>query len=362
MILIAPDKFKGTLTSAQVGRAIADALGPRCPSAPCQMADGGEGTAATLAAMLDLSAATVEGFNSMMEPIGPVTYFVDKRGSTVALDAASVLSLTLIDRPDVMHATSRPLGLLLAEIARRHTGAHILLGIGGTSTCDGGIGMLQALGARFNNSDRPVTPLDTVESVDLSRLATLPPVTVLSDVDVKLGQALDFAAQKGAARDDMPVLGRFLDRLDRLYPRPAGGDSMGAGAAGGIGLALARCLGATMTSGAGTIVGMLEERLDFTPGLVITGEGCLDSQSPMGKLPWLIARRFHRRSTPVVAVAGCVAPDYVDDGTFDLIIDCSRYSLPGERLDTATARRRLVSAITHNLDNINHLSNSSKNI
>ena len=158
MIIIAPDKFKGTMTAPDVAATIADVLDDSIPCRLCPMADGGEGTAATLAAINGMKAMTIGGFNSLMQPVGDVAYYVSPDGgggSTVALDCATVLSLTLLDRPDVMHASSMALGLMMAGIARRHPGARMLLGVGGTSTCDGGAGMLQGLGARFAGINRP---------------------------------------------------------------------------------------------------------------------------------------------------------------------------------------------------------------
>lgn len=362
MIIIAPDKFKGTMTAPDVAATIADVLDGSMPCRLCPMADGGEGTAATLAALHGMKAMTIGGFNSLMQPVGDVAYYVSPDGdgggggATVALDCATVLSLTLLDRPDVMHASSMALGLMMAGIARRHPGARMLLGVGGTSTCDGGAGMLQGLGARFAGINRPVTPLDTVTAVDLAPMTSLPPVTALCDVDVPLAGALDFAAQKGARADDMPVLARFLSAIDRCYP---GRDvpTPSAGAAGGIGLALARCLGATIVDGADAFVRTITSRPDMaSPALVITGEGRLDRQTAMGKLPSRIARHYRARSVPTVVVAGSVAPD-APVGHFDLVIDCSRYALPGEPLTPSTARRRLRDAIAHNLPALLRLAN-----
>ena len=216
MIMVAPDKFKGTLTAGEVTALISDALVEAFPGAGilrCPMADGGEGTAEIIARNLGLSPATTTGHDAMMHDI-EIGFF--KNGDTCAVDAAAIVGLAMLAplplRP--WEASTYGLGEFILEMLRQGF-KRIIICIGGTATVDAGAGMLQALGARFLDvegnqiSVRPITAanLSSIYSIDFSGIDRNPikeAVTALADVDVPLlpsceGEmsALDFAPQKG---------------------------------------------------------------------------------------------------------------------------------------------------------------------
>lgn len=321
-IIVATDKYKGTFSSREATHEIAETLRTflaylekDCEIVEKPLADGGEGTAETLGELMGSFRGELRGMTSR-----PVVFYVvdDKKG--VVIDCSSVLSLTMVpeeERGRILEASSFNAGVLIRVIDEVIHPERIYLGVGGTSTADGGAGMLQALGARFYTFDRrlidrPVSPRDKIVDVDFSDIKPMN-ITALCDVDVPLlpregvaGSSLDFAWQKGMTDENRPEIERFLRSLDFFYPPRENSRSEGAG--GGIGMALSRVMGAEMVDGAQFILersGIFEEE----PDLIITGEGRLDGQSAMGKLPYRLATEGRRLGIPVVAIAGEITSD-----------------------------------------------------
>ncbi|AZH84748.1 glycerate kinase [Plantibacter sp. PA-3-X8] len=307
-IVIAPDSFKGTATAAEVAEAIADGwrtIRPDDLLHSLPMADGGEGT-------LDAFAAAVPG--ARRHPItvtGPVGGPVDAEwlelpdGSAV-VELAQTSGLTLLDPLQPFAAHTVGFGEAIAA-ALDHGARRLLLAIGGSSSTDGGAGLLTALGARLVDADGgPVAPgnagLSTLRDIDTAGLRALPPdgAVILSDVTNPLlgdrGAAAVFGPQKGATTADVAVLdtnlARFVsraaevfgtDRAERAAAEP------GAGAAGGAGYGLL-LWGATATSGArgvGEAIALPEAAA--TASIVITGEGRFDDQTADGKVASWVA-------------------------------------------------------------------------
>ncbi len=323
MILIATDKFKGTLTAAEATYIIKDALTARYPDEEIiaiPVADGGEGTAEVIARFRGMTARKLPGRNAVGKPI-TATYYADGHG-TVALDAATVLGLTLVaeaDR-DVMRATSAPLGQLLKEIILAENPREIYLGIGGTATSDGGAGMLQALGATLTGIDGAVSPenLAAVTAVDLSTMMPLPAMHLLCDVDVPLvadgaaPSAMTFAPQKGLRPDQASALRAALSHWSTLIGRNASFS----GAGGGLISALIHRY--RPEYGADTVLAL--SGIDaLQPRLVVTGEGCVDEQSVMGKITGRIAAYARRKGARVIAIGGMTKPSPALDETFDAV-------------------------------------------
>jgi glycerate kinase len=321
-VVIAPDKFKGSLTAAEVASRVAAGLargGFTGPTVRLPVADGGDGTvAAAAAAGFRPAAVQVHGPAG-----GTVTAAYALRGGTAVIEAAQACGLTLLPpgRPAPLTATSRGVGELI--LAARAAGARrIVLGVGGVATTDGGAGLLQALGARLRDAAGHELPpggaaLRELAALDLSGLADLSGVEFLlaSDVDNPLlgpaGAAAVYGPQKGASAADLPVLEaglrRWADLAEAGIPGPPLRDAPGAGAAGGLGFAALRFLGARMRPG----IELLLELASFPAQLdgarlVITGEGSLDAQTLRGKAPAGVARAAgaHHPAVPVVAVAG----------------------------------------------------------
>jgi glycerate kinase len=315
-VVVAPDKFKGSLTAAQVGAAVRAGLLAVQPDLVIQVlpvADGGDGT---------LDAAVGAGFRrvpvDVSGPTGtPVAAAIAVKDDTAVVELALASGLVLLppDRLEPLAASSFGTGeLIRAALDRGCT--RILLGVGGSASTDGGAGMLQALGLRFLDADGVELPpgggaLERLASVDRSgldrRLATAE-VVVATDVDNPLlgpkGAAHTYGPQKGATPDDVERLDRGLGRLAELLD-PAGADVPGAGAAGGVGYAAMSVLGAIPRPGIDVVLDLVDFRAAIVGArLVITGEGRLDEQTLHGKAPAGVATAAVAAGVPVVAVSG----------------------------------------------------------
>ncbi|MFD5383724.1 glycerate kinase [Streptomyces sp. NPDC127074] len=321
-VLIAADKFKGSLTAAQVAERLTAGLrraAPHASVASVPVADGGDGT---------VDAAAVAGFDRheirVTGPVGkPVTaaYALRDGAAVVEMAEASGLRHLPADVFAPLTATSYGTGEVLR--AALDAGARsIALGVGGSATTDGGAGMLSALGARFlEASGALVGPggaaLARLAKADLSGLdARLAEVDLVlaSDVDNPLlgpkGAAAVYGPQKGASPQEVDI----LDDALRHYARTCGALAMaaepGAGAAGGLGFGALTALRARFRPGVEVMLDLLgfDEAL-AQADLVITGEGSLDAQTLHGKAPAGVASRARARGLPVVAVCGRLSLD-----------------------------------------------------
>jgi glycerate kinase len=319
-IVVAPDKFKGSLPATQVAAAIAAGLHAGLPGAEVvtiPVADGGEGTVdAAVAAGFERVPVTAAG------PAGdPVRASYARRGEVAVVELAGVCGLARLPggRPAPLTASSFGAGEVLR--AALEAGARrIIVGVGGSASTDGGAGLLQALGARvLDTSSEPVRPggagLRDVATLDLTRVhQALHPAGVIlaADVDNPLtgpdGAAEVYGPQKGASPAEVALLDEGLRRWAAVVATAVGRDwsrAPGAGAAGGVGFGVLAALGATRRPGVELVLDLagFETALDGAD-LVITGEGSLDAQSLAGKAPVGVARAAARRGIEVVAVAG----------------------------------------------------------
>lgn len=311
-IVIAPDKFKGTLSSAEAAVAMRDGVRQVCPDAEVYivpMADGGEGTADILGPEMNFTRHT-----AVIHPPLPglpktnATYYYSAAERAVLFDSATAVGLTLIppEKRDIMHASSAPIGELLEIIRSRHDIDSAFIGLGGTATCDAGMGMVFYLA---------------------KHKVPLPSIVGLYDAGVPLfaeagkPSALSFARQKGAGDSEMALLDRRLRKAAAIMPagNPA---TPGAGAAGGLGFAIL-ALGGKLCPGVDVVAGNRISRLN--PDIVITGEGRIDSQSAMGKVLSYFIEYRQRYGTPVLAVGGCVAPDNGIGQYFSEIVASDQY-------------------------------------
>jgi glycerate kinase len=321
-VLIAPDKFKGSLTAAEVAAHVAAGLRRAVPGAATvelPVADGGDGT---------VDAAVAAGFaRREAEVTGPtgqrVTAAFALRDGTAVIEAAQACGLALqasLTGGELapLTATSRGVGELI--LAAAGAGAdRIVLGIGGVATNDGGAGLAQALGARLlDDAGQDLPPgggaLARLAGLDLPDLAALPDIEIASDVDNPLlgpaGAAAVYGPQKGASPADVRLLDSALSRWADIAEDAAGvrmRDEPGAGAAGGLGFAALLLLRARLRPGIELLLDMLgfAGHLDGAD-LVITGEGALDEQTLRGKAPAGVARAAaaHQPPVPVIAVCG----------------------------------------------------------
>jgi glycerate kinase len=325
-ILIAPDKFKGSLTALQVAGAIEAGMREVFPEAVYRklpVADGGEGTVRALADALggELAEVRVTG------PLGdPVDAHYGRCGdlAVVEMAAASGLALMPEARRDPLAATTYGTGELIRHALDRGA-RRLVLGVGGSATNDGGAGMLQALGARLLDARgrdlaRGGAALVQLERIDLSgldpRLAACE-VQVAVDVDNPLlgprGASTVFGPQKGATPDMVRQLEASLQRYAEVVARDRQADIArmpGGGAGGGIAAAMAVFLHGRLRPGieiVADIVGLEQAVRDAD--LVVTGEGRIDGQSAGGKAPVGVARIARRQGKPVIAIGGSLAPD-----------------------------------------------------
>jgi glycerate kinase len=319
-VVVAPDKFKGSLTAAQVAARVAAGLARAAPGveiAQVPVADGGDGTLdAALSAGHRRVPVRAEG------PTGkPVDTAYAERDGVAVVELADVSGLRRLPggRPAPLTASSYGTGQVLR--AALDAGCRrIVLGIGGSACTDGGAGMVQALGGRLLDArggevGRGGAALGGVRSLNLSSLHPALPqteVVVASDVDNPLlgprGAAAVYGPQKGASPADVAELDAALARWAEAVHRATGVDAAGtpgAGAAGGVGFAALAVLGARLQPG----IDLILELVGFPAalpgtGLVVTGEGSLDAQTLHGKTPAGVAAAARSAGIPVVAVAG----------------------------------------------------------
>ena len=320
-VVIAPDKFKGTLTAAQVAAHVAAGLErarPGLGTVQVPVADGGDGT---------VDAAEAAGFRrveiGVRGPTGkPVTAAFGFSEGTAVIEAAQACGLSKLPGGALapLTASSRGVGELILAAARMRA-KRIVLGLGGVATTDGGAGMVRAFGARLLDETSTELPpggaaLGRLHQLDLSKLRDLSSIEfiVAGDVDNPLlgvhGAATVYAPQKGATPEDVTFLENGLTHWADTVERALGTehrDDPGAGAAGGLGFAALAFLNAAMRPGIDLMLDLLSfpAKLDDA-SLVITGEGALDLQTLHGKAPAGVAQATAALSagTPVIAVAG----------------------------------------------------------
>lgn len=383
-VLLAIDSFKGSVSSAQAEKAVAEGVRRVWPDAELSalpLADGGEGTLDAIAARGgELSTCEVAG------PLGDrvsARMLVDDEHDSAVIEMAEAAGIgySPCTESAALAASTYGVGELILRAVR--AGAKtIYIGLGGSATNDGGAGMLQALGAhlvdeRGCNIAPGLAGLEHVASIDLTpalRALNGARAIVLSDVENPLvgrrGALAVFGGQKGLPTGDAEALGKYdswmvgygrlLDtaiaraRAQKLLRTPEGARTFGsvlgvpgAGAAGGLGAALL-ALGAELRSGVETVLDLIgfDERVRVVD-LVITGEGNMDEQSAAGKAPVGVARRAKRYGKPVVAVVGGRADnlDAVYGQGVDLVLPVCRRPMPlDQALDPQEAIANLICA------------------
>ncbi|WP_394167586.1 glycerate kinase [Photobacterium piscicola] len=327
-IIIAPDSYKESLTAMEVATAIEAGFRQVMPMAEyikLPMADGGEGTVQSL---VDASNGTIIE-HAVTGPLGgQVNAFFglmgDGKTAVIEMAAASGLHLVSPEQRNPMLTTSFGTGeLILAALDQGVD--HIIVGIGGSATNDGGIGMAQALGVQLLDSNgqalkfggQALAQLATIDITTVDpRLANIK-LEVACDVDNPLcgekGASQVFGPQKGATPAMVAALDQHLAHYAAIIKQDLGVDiknTAGAGAAGGMGAALLGLFNAQLRSGIEIVIdavnlGDIVQDAD----LVITGEGRIDSQTIHGKTPIGVARTAKQYHKPVIGIAGCLSQD-----------------------------------------------------
>jgi glycerate 2-kinase len=334
-LLIAPDKFRGTLTARQAAEAFETGWRRGRPAdsydlAP--LADGGEGTLETLVDAMDgtIIPAKVRGpMGEEVEAAFGIAESAAGRVGVVEMARASGLALISPARRDPGRATTFGTGELI-RAALDHSPTRLVVCIGGSATNDGGVGMAEALGARFSTPSgepmeaggRALRNLAGIDVTGLDPRLRRVRISVASDVDNPLcgptGASSTYGPQKGASAEDVRELDGALAHLAAIVQRDLGidlKDEPGAGAAGGLGFGLMAFCGARLRPGIDVVMEAvgLEHRLALAD-LVVTGEGKLDEQSLHGKVPAGVLRLAREANTPVLIVCGVaeVRPEGAD--------------------------------------------------
>ena len=327
-VVVAIDSLKGSLSSIEAGMAIRDGVLAAKPDAEVivkPLADGGEGT----------TDALIEGMNgkridlTVTGPMGtPVNayygYLADSHTAVMEMASAAGITLVPAAEKNPLLATSFGVGEVMNDALQRGC-RNFIIGIGGSATNDGGIGMLKALGVRFldeNGEDAGEggQALAKVTQIDVSGLNPLLKecqIQVACDVNNPLcgenGSTYVYGPQKGVTEDMKKPLDEDMAHFAMVTSETLGNDyhdTPGAGAAGGLGFAFLSYIGATLTPGIELILDAvkLEQELP-NADIVVTGEGCLDFQTAMGKAPVGVARLAKKYHAKVIAFAGSVTKE-----------------------------------------------------
>ena len=326
-ILIAPDKFKGTLDAREVAQNIAKGLGDVLSDADIEiipMADGGEGTAEAICDARGCSWVQCKAHDPLGREIYARYGWIDqeKLAVTEMSEAAGMRRLSESER-DPIRATTFGVGEMLLDATKR--GANeIVIGLGGSATNDGGFGMARALGFRFlgagDREIKRVVELALLERIqrpkgreELKRRRIIAAVDVKNPLLGENGATQVFGPQKGASKSDLDNLERALTKLADVVAIEFGfdyRDEAGAGAAGGLGFGLLSFCDATIRPGFQVVaeaVGLELKMKDVD--VVITGEGSLDRQTLEGKTPVGVARLARKFGKPVFAFVGRATKD-----------------------------------------------------
>lgn len=364
-VTIATDSFKGSLSAREASEVLAE--GVRSAVGECRVevvpvADGGEGTAELITVARGGGFVRVATHDALRRPL--VARYGWCEGVAV-MDVASAAGLTHLspDERNPLRTTSLGVGEMMADAVRR--GAHeILLGVGGSATNDCAMGLLEGLGCRFTDSSGEVLEgcgemLERVASIDLSGVSEelrerKIKVTLVTDVTTPLlgpeGATRTFAPQKGASEIDVERLEKGVEHFAEVVREALGVDmrqTVGGGAAGGIAAALWALLGAEIRHGVDVVLEAVElERRAAGSALLITGEGRVDNQTLMGKVPMGVLAVGRGLGVPTVAVGGKVLrSDELDGAGFALIVEATPEDMPlEEALRPEVARENLRAA------------------
>ena len=367
VILIACDKFKGTLTAAEACAAVAAGILEIWPKALCvlrPMADGGEGTSRVISEALNGSwhTAEVTGPDGNLVQAG-FAMLPSTRTAVLEMSEASGLKLVLPAHRNPWRFNTAGTGQLMQKAIELEA-QHVVVGIGGSATNDGGSGMAWALGYQFlDESGATMVPcpanLTAIHRIAPPENFKLPPVTAACDVTNPLlgpeGATAVYGPQKGVTLERIPFYEAGLAHLADVVQRDLGVDwknQPGAGAAGGLGFGLMSFCGASSRPGFDLVAEVtgLEEAVRQAD-LVITGEGCLDAQTMHGKGPARVAELARRLGKPVAAVGGIVesaAEPALRTKFHALIATCTQETLalaltqPHQAVADAVAKNRKV--------------------
>ncbi len=323
-IIVCPDSFKGSLSAKEAAEAMSAGIRdvfPEVDVVEIPLSDGGEGLVETLSGVMAGEMMECHVAGPLANRKVTARYLLTDDGTAI-MEMASASGLTLIPERErnPMLTTTLGTGEMIAD-AIRHGARRIIIGLGGSSTCDAGMGMLKALGYKF--LDDKGNPLEGTggnllsvakieKGLDLASLGI--EMKGICDVDNVLfgkdGAAYVFAPQKGATHEEVRLLDEGLRNYAGIFRSELGvslENIKGGGAAGGLGAAVAFLSGGRLYSGIRTVLGLMNfESLIMDADLIITGEGCLDRQSLMGKVVSGVLESAKGRGVAVAAIGGIV--------------------------------------------------------
>ncbi len=369
-IVLAFDSFKGALSAAEACGAAARGLARVAGMAvvACPLSDGGEGFAAAMRLAGGGTARAVAVTGPLFEGVEAELVLLDG-GATAVVESAQACGLGLVPagQRSPLHTTSYGVGELL-RAAEAAGARRVVVGLGGSGTNDGGMGMLAALGWRFLDADDAELPPVGRSLGQVARIVpgAVPQIEIIAACDVTnplfgpTGAASTFAPQKGASESDVEILDAGLRHFAAMSARALGRDlsaEPGAGAAGGLGFALLAYLGATFQPGAALAIEL--SRLDAHlagAACCLTGEGRTDEQTAYGKLPVAVAARCAAAGVPCVALSGALMDDWhrLYGHGFTALLSISQHpqelfeaidETAGNLADAAEAVGRLVAAL-----------------
>ena len=356
-ILIAPDKFKGALNAREVAESIAAGLREVLPDAEIDvapMADGGEGTAEAICDALggswlkckahDPIGREIEAHYAWINDHPPSPGLRRDTGKLAVMEMSEAAGMRRLraNEFDVDLASTFGVGEMILDAAERDA-RQIIIGLGGSSTNDGGFGLARALGFRFEHEHeherRRVSDLITLRRIEKPKDLKLPKIVAAADVRNPLlgvnGATRVFGPQKGATPNQIDELERALTRLADVVAEQFGfdyRDKPGAGAAGGIGFGLMSFCGATIRPGFDVVaesIGLEAKMKDVD--LVITGEGSLDRQTLEGKTPAGVAQCARKLGKRVCAIVGRATDEAEPRKLFDGVYQNARPGMSDEQ-------------------------------
>ena len=322
-VIIAIDSFKGCLTSKEAEEAAKEgiqAVFPNCQIVQIPISDGGEGLLGILQPAIKGEYKTISAHDPLMRPING-KYILSKDKRTAIIEMAVVNGLTLLpkEKRNPMLTTTYGTGELILDALKQGC-RNLFIGIGGSATNDAGIGMLQALGFRFLDKEGNLLGtggqiLSQIVSIDTSQAhSTLKEAHFIIACDVQnpfcgpTGAAYAFAPQKGADPEMVKVLDTGMYSFAKVIQRTTGKEIInhpGAGAAGGLGGGFLAFLNTELKPGIQLILETLNfQELIAGADLIITGEGQMDSQTIMGKVPFGVLKEAQKQKIPVIAITG----------------------------------------------------------
>lgn len=327
-VVTAIDSFKGSLSSMQTGFAVAEGVKRVYSDAEIvvrPVADGGEGTVEALTEGMGGKKQIVKASNPLGEIIG-CEYGIIEESKIAIIEMSAVAGITLIpdDRKNPLNTTTYGVGEIISDAIKKGC-RKFIIGIGGSATNDGGVGMLQALGFGMLDECGNQVSFGANGLGELARITFENVIPELKECEFNIacdvknplcgenGCSAVFGPQKGADEEMIVNMDRWLlnyAKLSEKVSERADKDALGAGAAGGMGFAFMTFLNGKLKNGIELVLN--ETRLESyikDADIVITGEGRLDSQTVMGKVPVGVSQLAKKYNKPVIAFSGCVTED-----------------------------------------------------